>query len=372
MRYSLATLWHERGRYLAGVLAVAFSALIVFVPTGVLLGLFNQTSAPIDCAAADIWVGHPGVRSIDLPRPIPERWLARLYEQPGIERAEPYLLSLALVDAGHGRSETCTIIGARLDEGSLGLPADGRLPARVRQALGTPGAFAADLNDKLGLEPGAYAEILGQRLWLAGPVERFRSMATPYLVCSERTARASIKGLPPDHVIYLLARCKPTADPRQVVAELNRRYPDMKASTREDFAAQTRRHWFQTAQVARATLATAILAGIVGVVVTGLILYAATAAARREYAVLQALGIPRWRVAAAVLTQAGWVGGLGIALALPAAFGVQGLAAARGLRMDLPPWLLAGGSTLTVTIALLSGLYALRALRLTEPAHLLR
>jgi putative ABC transport system permease protein len=372
MRYSLATLWHERGRYLAGVLAVAFSALIVFVPTGVLLGLFNQTSAPIDCATADIWVGHPGVKSIDLPQPIPERWLARLYQHPDVDRAELYLICLALMNVGGGRSETCTIIGTRLDEGSLGLPTGGRLSPRVRGALGMPSAFAADSKDKLGLQPGAYAEIHGQRLWMAGPVERYPSLAAPYVVCSEQTARSLIKALPPGHVQYLLARCKPTIDPRKVVAELNERYPDMKARTREDFAARTRLHWFQTAQVAKATLATAILAGIVGVVVTGLILYAATAATRREYAVLQALGIPRWRVAAAVLAQAAWVGGLGIALALPAAFGLQALAATRGLRMDFPAWLLAGGSSLTVTIALLSGLYALRALRLMQPADLLR
>src|SRR6516164_6446498 len=51
--YSLATLWHERQRYLPGVLAVAFSALLIALQCGLLLGLFAITSIPIDHTAAD-------------------------------------------------------------------------------------------------------------------------------------------------------------------------------------------------------------------------------------------------------------------------------------------------------------------------------
>ncbi len=46
--YSLATLWYERQRYLPGVLAVAFSALLIALQCGLLLGLFSITSIPID------------------------------------------------------------------------------------------------------------------------------------------------------------------------------------------------------------------------------------------------------------------------------------------------------------------------------------
>ena len=57
MPYSLATLWHERNRYLPAVLAVAFSALLIALQCGLLLGLFSITSTPIDHAGADLWVG---------------------------------------------------------------------------------------------------------------------------------------------------------------------------------------------------------------------------------------------------------------------------------------------------------------------------
>src|SRR5947209_9703005 len=91
MSYSLTTLWHERQRYLPGVLAVAFSALLIALQCGLLLGLFSITSLPIDHTQADIWMGAPNVVSVDLGESIRADNLLRLLGQPGIERAEIFL-----------------------------------------------------------------------------------------------------------------------------------------------------------------------------------------------------------------------------------------------------------------------------------------
>src|SRR5437879_13136954 len=88
MSYSLATLWHERSRFLPGILAVAFSALLIAVQGGLLLGIFSLFALPIDRSRADLWVGYPGAPSVDLCLPIPKAWEARLVIQPEVERAE--------------------------------------------------------------------------------------------------------------------------------------------------------------------------------------------------------------------------------------------------------------------------------------------
>src|SRR5437660_12139320 len=95
MSYSLSTLWHERQRYLPGVLAVGFSALLIALQCGLLLGLFSITSIPVDHTRADLWAGSPGVLSVDLGRPVPESYLLRLANQPGVERTERYIQGLA-------------------------------------------------------------------------------------------------------------------------------------------------------------------------------------------------------------------------------------------------------------------------------------
>jgi putative ABC transport system permease protein len=48
VNYSLATLWHERPRFLPGIGAVAFSAVLIALQSGLLLGLFRITSIPVD------------------------------------------------------------------------------------------------------------------------------------------------------------------------------------------------------------------------------------------------------------------------------------------------------------------------------------
>src|SRR5436309_4129114 len=92
MTYALQTLWHERQRYLPGVLAVAFSSLLIALQCGLLLGLFSITSIPIDHTRADIWMGAPGVLSVDLGETIRGSYVGRLAKlKDHIAHSEPYL-----------------------------------------------------------------------------------------------------------------------------------------------------------------------------------------------------------------------------------------------------------------------------------------
>src|SRR5262249_27125894 len=93
--YSLATLWFERQRYLPGVLAVGFSALLIALQCGLLLGIFSITSIPVDHTRAHIWLCAPEVLSVDLGRPIPESYLVRLASQPEVESPELFLQGFA-------------------------------------------------------------------------------------------------------------------------------------------------------------------------------------------------------------------------------------------------------------------------------------
>src|SRR5438552_9443326 len=121
MSYSLATLWFERQRYLPGVLAVAFSALLIALQCGLLLGLFSITSIPVDHTDADVWIGSPGVVSVDLGGPIPESFSSRVASQPEVSFSELYNQGFAYLSKAHGPRELCMVIGSRLDKDALGL-----------------------------------------------------------------------------------------------------------------------------------------------------------------------------------------------------------------------------------------------------------
>jgi putative ABC transport system permease protein len=372
MFYALATLRHELNRFVPGILAVAFSTLLVTMQCGVLLGLLSLTSLPVDQTSADVWVGHPVVLSVDLGRPIPERWHARVAREPEVLRTESFLLAFLVLDKPDGRSELCTIVGSRLDDDALG--AARPLTPELRSLLSEPGAIAVDESDlkRLGLKGvGDRAEVLGKRVRLVGTVTGMKSLAAPFVFCSLQTARTLLIGVPREQTVYILARTRSKADAEAVVKRL-KHYEAMSVFTSDDFSNRTRLYWLTATKSGLAVGWSAILGLLVGVAVTSQTLYAATAASLREYAVLSALGVPRWRMSLAVLGQAVWVGGLGVVVALPMIAGLTILIEAIGGKVLIPLWLLGGATALTMAMATGSGLMALRSLRRIEPTALLR
>jgi putative ABC transport system permease protein len=375
MSYSLATLWHERQRFLPGVLAVGFSALLIVLQCGLLFGLFSITSIPVDHTRADIWVGAPQVLSVDLGRPIPESYLSRVACQPEVKDLEVYLQGFAYWSKRNGGTELCMVVGSRLEDNALGWMNE--LTPELRARITEPGAIIVDASelDRLGISgEGDTAEISGHHVRVVGLLHGIKSLAGPYIFCSIATARPLLRLLP-DQTSYVLARCRHPEDAPAVVERLKQAYPkDMSAFTSDDFSRHTQWHWLSMTGAGFALGCAAVLGLVVGAVVTSQTLYAATAASLREYAVLQALGIPRWRMAVTVLAQSFWVGLAGIAVAMPAIYGLAAIAVKFGRRIEisLRPELLIGAVVVTMLMALLSGLAALRSLRLIEPATLLR
>jgi putative ABC transport system permease protein len=369
--YALTTLWHERQRYLPAVLAIGFSALLAAVQCGLLLGMFAFASIPVDHARADVWVGSPDVTSIDLGYPIREGRIVSLLSDPDVVQAEGYILGFAFWMKPGGGAEPCMIAGIRLEDSGLGAPPE--LTAQMRDRLTEPGTVVVDASDldRLGLRgAGDVAQIEDRRVRVVGVVNGLGSMAGAYVFCSTQTARALLSLLP-GQTTYLLARCHdPAAAGR--VAERLRAATGLSAFTRTDWSLRSRLHWLILTKAGLALVLAAALGLVVGGVVTCQTLRAETAASLREYAVLRALGIPRWRMALTVLTQSFWIGLIGTGLAVPTALALERAADQFGLRVDLSAELLAGTATLTITLALLSGLYGLRALRGLDPATLLR
>lgn len=372
MSYSLTTLWYDRQRYLPGVLAVAFSAMLIALQCGLLLGLFSITSIPIDHTRADIWMGATGVLSVDLGRPIREADFAKLACAPELERAEFYMQGFSYWSKPDGGTELCMVIGSNLAPDALGKVDE--LTPEMCSLLSEPGTIVVDESDlaRLGIKGiGSTAEITGFRVRVVGLTKGLKSLAGPYVFCSRTTARARLRLLP-DQITYVLAKCRDKAEAPAVVKRMREQYPNLSTFCGDEFSIRSRMHWLTKTKAGIALGYAAALGLLVGAVVTSQTLYAATAASLREYAVLRALGIPRWRMALLVVSQSFWIGIIGIALALPAVHALAQVADHLGVRVMLPMWLLFSAAGVTLAMALMAGLFALRSLRLVEPATLLR
>src|SRR5688572_7679460 len=170
MSYSLATLWHERQRFLPGILAVAFSSLLIALQCGLLLGLFSITSIPIDHTRADIWMGAPGVLSVDLGETIRGSHVGRLAKmQDHVVRADAYLQGFAYWAKPNGGRELCMVIGSHLSHDALG--AVDKLTPELRAKLTERDSIVIDQSDleRLGVNGvGDTAEISGHRVRVVG------------------------------------------------------------------------------------------------------------------------------------------------------------------------------------------------------------
>jgi putative ABC transport system permease protein len=172
-------------------------------------------------------------------------------------------------------------------------------------------------------------------------------------------------------VTYLVAKCTNPEDAWKVARRMGG-YSQLTALTADEFSARSRLHWLTTTKAGIAIGFTALLGLLVGAVVTSQTLYAATAASQREYATLRAMGIPKWRLQLSVLVQSFWVGLFGIILAAPLTFALAEAAYAMGTNVRLHPIIIGSAALVTMSMALGSGLAALRSFQSVDPAHNLR
>jgi len=377
MNYSLATLWHERPRFLPGIGAVAFSAVLIALQCGLLLGLFKITSLPVDNTNADVWVGSHEVLSVDLGRPIQLSKISRVAGDPRVKEVEEYYQAFASWIKPDGGSELCIVIGSKLDDDSLGSVHE--LTPEMRDALTEPNSIVIDSGERnrLGVNGiGDYAEINKVRVRIVGETKGLKSLAGPYVFCSRPTARLILRNMTPrDTTTYYLVRCHNPKDSESLAHDLNEEFKDrhdMTVMTKDSFSTRSRLHWLTKTKAGIALGYTALLGLLVGAVVTSQTLYAATTASAKEYAILLAMGIPRQRVTRTVMVQSFWVGLFGILLAYPTVHGLAEMGRLAGVVIPLPWELLAIVAVVTLVMSLLAGLVALRSVRKIEPMSLLR
>lgn len=371
MIFAIRTILHDKKRYFAGILAVAFSALLISMQVGILIGLIGVVSVPILNSKADVWATFPDTPACDLGRPMPSYWVDRLWAHPEVETADEFIEGFRYWQTDSGKNELVVILGMSLEDDSLGPIA--QLTAEDRAKLTEPGSVMLDRKDAGRLdvkEIGDEAEIGGQRVRVVGFMKNMRAVTGPYVVCSLSTARQLV-GMRDDQATYLLARCKDPSRTSVVVDDL-REFDRWSVFGSEEFQSRSEMHWIGKTKAGVALGFAAVLGLAVGCSITSQTLYSAIAASLRELAVLRALGIPRWRNVLFVLQQALVVGIAGLVLAAPVTYGLLLLVRSLGTQAVMPGWLIALTTSLTLGMSVLAGLFALRSLKGVEPAQLLR
>ena len=345
MWYAINTLFRETNRFGPAIIAVSACAMLLMVQISLFLSALNYISKPVAAAGADLWIGHQDAVAFEEGRPIPKRWVTRVAGEPEVAETEYYLTGTTLLRKTSGGSELVTIVGVPLHETSMG--AGQMIPPALREGLQSPGAVAANSSEveRLGFRRRGYVgEVSGHSVYYVGYVHEFKRFTAPYLFCSIDTARQLLPTIKSGEATYILARCHSPEQAQAVASRLRKNFGKMAVYTQPEFVAQTKLHWFTRTKSGMMLMFVTIIGCAVSLFVTSQTLYAATAAARHEYAVLDAMGIPRRRIASAVLWQSLWVGLIAAILGIPTSYIVSTLLDIVGVPARFEPWLIGVGA----------------------------
>lgn len=371
---ALKSLVHEWRRFAPAMVAVAFSGLLVLLQAGVILGIFSLSSQYVTRSGADLWIGYPGVQSLDLGRPLSGPAEVYAWMNPHVRRVEPFLWG-----SGEWRTRSQGMVNVYLvgiDPRPEGLALSDALNSAERAALTEPDSALVDDADlhKLQTAVGEVAEVNGRYLRVVGVTHGLRALGGVNVIASVATTRRLDPAAGPQgRVAYLLARLDDPKTADQVAAALNAHGASrgFEALTAPAFARRTTLYWLAESGAGVAFVFGSVVAILVAGVITSQTLSAAVAGSIREYAALRALGFSMRALRRIVVAQSAWVGGAGLAVGglLTALLTVA--AAAGAIPIVLTPAMIAVAAALVMLTALGSGALALRRVAQADPAVLL-
>ncbi|MEM9828600.1 MAG: ABC transporter permease, partial [Planctomycetota bacterium] len=271
---AIRTLFHDRGKLVAGLIGVVFSVVLVNVQGGLFLGLIRKASLLIDRSEADIWIGHRGMHNVDFPHSIPERWRRRVESVPGVKEVAPLRIGFSEISLPDGHYEGVVVVG--IDRASSMGHVYGDLTGDPDPLAGVDSVVvdACDAEKLQHPELGELREIGGRRVRITSNSYGILSfLVTPYVFTDYEHA-ATLTPIQPGEASYLLARVQAGVDADATCEEIMRRLPDVTAMPSTTFADVSVKFWMTRTGLGISFGASTMLGLLVGLVMVGQTLYA--------------------------------------------------------------------------------------------------
>ncbi|HJV40359.1 ABC transporter permease [Caulobacter sp.] len=399
MSLALSTLLYEWRRYMAAVVALAFSGLLVLAQVGMFVGIGKGFTAQIDRARADIMVLGPGAKALfGGPSGLPRRMIPLVYSHPEVTQVAPLdgsggrfqnILSpeqqakeeARAKKAGKGgkgggtarKTEFVNVTVIDAIPGYVTVPTD--YSQSMIEALRRPYAVAVDQTalKRLGVKKGDKALYNGKTINIAVVTTGYPNIIQPTLVMSRDTLRMLGEADTGQRVGPLMVEIQDPSRAEIVAAQLNKKADGkFRAWTRQELADANSGAMLEDQIIGIMLGFSAFLGLLIGVAITWQTLRGAIMANIKEFASLRALGVSMGDLRNIVMELSFWVGIVGVLAAGLLTWLVTLLASAGGVPMYFPPMLVGVVAVFLIVIAMLSGFLSLGILKNSQPADLLR
>jgi putative ABC transport system permease protein len=370
LNFTLASrnLFHDRVRFVATMIGIVFSVVLVMVQMGLYLGFGRMVTTMIDHADADLWIMRRGTKCFEDPSLLGAKRQNDYLSVPGVASADPLVIGFSDWRLTTGEMTPVFLVGSNLQKPGLH-PWD--IIAGSEQALLQPAAVAVDQSyfDRLGITGvNAEADIRGNDVKVAAITSGIRSFTTTPYVFTDITQAREFIGIPSSFVSYFLVKLKPDANLEQVRSALQAQSDSIEVLTTAQFRERSRNFWLFGTGAGAALFAGALLGVIVGTVIVAQTLYSSTKDHIDEFATLRAMGSSNRYLYRVIIYQALLNAVVGFCLAALVGFAVVLFTSGGALPVVITPTLMAGVLLLTVAMCIASALTAIFKVVRIDPA----
>jgi len=361
-------LFHDRLRFIATIIGIVFSMVLVTVQMGLFLSFERMVTTMIDHTPADLWIMPFGTKCFEDPSLLDERERFRAMSIKGVTDAVPILISFAQWRVPTGGTTPVLVIGSDMDKAGL---RPWNIVEGDLDALSIPDAVAIDQSyfDRLGSKGlGDTVEIGDRRAQVRVVTKGIRSFTTtPYVFTPLDRARA-YTGTPPNKATYLLVRLAAGADVESARTRLNETLAKAEALTPAEFRSRSRSFWLFGTGAGAALFAGALLGMIVGIVIVAQTLYSSTKEYLNEFATLRAIGSSSIYIYAVIIIQALLSAIIGFGIAAGIGVFIVEVTAESALPVFMTPTLTVSLFLLTIAMCVISAMSAIVQVMRMDPA----
>jgi putative ABC transport system permease protein len=368
---ALRNLFQDRLRFIASLMGIVFSVVLVMVQAGLYFGFSGMITTVIDHTSTDLWIVSSGAKYFEDLSLLNTGMRDDLLAVENVSEVVPGVVGFSAWSLPDGTMTSVVVIGTDVAAGGL---TPWNVVEGAAQSLTTPGTVAIDRSyyDRLGVSGvGAKAQIRGLPVTVGAVTDGIRSFTTtPYVFSNLRSARAYV-GLPASFTSHFLVRLKPGADIERTRQHIVSSVSGIQALTPDQFREESRTFWLFRTGAGAALVAGALLGIIVGTVIVAQTLYSSTKDHLYEFATLRAMGASNSYIFQVIICQALVNAIIGFAIAALIGAAIVHFTAKSALQVVITPYLIIALCVITIVMCIVSAITAISRVVRVDPAIVL-
>ena len=363
-------LWYDKAKLFGILFGMVLSVFLVGQQVMICLALLGSTVSLATFNQQYIWVvSDKSKQVIDLPL-IDMRVGRSLMSINGVKAAHPLIFGGGNVKLPNGSKVAISMIGTQAPTFAGG-------PWRLQEGnamdvLQDGGVILDSKNVEIGkdLRVGDKLEYNGNRVQVVGLTAKTEGLGVSYGFTTTERAR-KLCNVSPNQASAFLIEWESGFTPAQVVANINQAIPGVKAWEGAAYREASLRYFAGNSGIVASFGLLVVFAIITGFAIVGLTMYSAVNDRIRDYGTLKAIGGTNGTIRKLILSQALLYSVVGFLLA----YGLLILfvkATAGGLDLQLTNTLSFSLIGITIFIAVMASLFAMRKITKLEPAAVFR